>query len=110
MSRSSGRSAQTAGSAGQKSAAVAGAAVAGAAVAGAAGAGAAGASGTGGSSAGSRSGGKVVEGMFLAPGSGECKVTANALGGRIRTRLQLDFVVPQASDISAGLLVSGLVT
>jgi hypothetical protein len=106
MSRSSGRSAQTAGSAGQKSAAVAGAAVAGAA-----GAGAAGASGTGGSSAGSsRSGGKVVEGMFLAPGSGECKVTANALGGRIRTRLQLDFVVPQASDISAGLLVSGLVT
>jgi len=40
-----------------------------------------------------------VEGMFLAPGSGECKVTASALGGRVRIRLRLDIVVPRASDI-----------
>jgi hypothetical protein len=37
--------------------------------------------------------------MFPPSGSGECEVTANALGGRIRTRLRLDLVVPQASDI-----------
>jgi len=51
-----------------------------------------------------------VEGMFLAPGSGECKVTASALGGRVRIRLRLDIVVPRASDIPLAQLVSCLVT
>jgi hypothetical protein len=47
-----------------------------------------------------------VEGMFLAPGSKDYEVTANALGGRIRIRLRLDIVVSHPTDISLSCLVA----
>jgi hypothetical protein len=37
--------------------------------------------------------------MVLTPGFGECDMAANAFGGRIRTRLGLGSVLPQATDI-----------